>query len=48
MTHHEAHLILDQRRAGHDIAPEVINTALELTGDLDHVALSFADALEAA
>ena len=44
MTHSEAIIILDMRRAGHDIDPAVINTALELTDDSNHVACSLADA----
>lgn len=42
MTHSEAHIILDMRRDGHDFALDVVNKALELTGDLDHVELSLA------
>ena len=42
MSHHEAGIILDMRRVGHDIAPEIINQALELTGDLEHVPFSMA------
>lgn len=45
MTYLEAQIILDMRRAGHDIDPAVINTALELTGDLSHMPFSLADAL---
>lgn len=37
MTLEEANIILDMQRAGHDIAPEFINQALELTGDLEPV-----------
>ena len=48
MSYEEAQIILDMRRAGHDIDPAVINTALELTGDLEHVACSLADAMGAA
>ncbi len=45
MSYEEANIILDMRRAGHDIDPAVINAALELTGDLSHIAFSLADAL---
>jgi hypothetical protein len=42
MSYHEACIILDMRRAGADMDPAVINTALELCGDLEHVACSMA------
>ena len=45
MSYEEAQIILDMRRAGHDIDLAVINTALELTGDLCHVPFSLADAM---
>ena len=48
MTHSEAHILLDRRREGADIDLATINVALELTGDLEHVAFSLADAVGAA
>lgn len=35
MTYAQAQNILDQRRAGQDMPPQVVDRALELTGDLE-------------
>lgn len=48
MSYEEAQIILDMRRAGADIDAAVINTALELPGDLDYVPFSLADAMRVA
>ena len=45
MTYMQALQILDQAREGADFDKATINTALELTGDLDHIHFSLADAL---
>lgn len=45
MTYTQAMRILDQARDGADFDKATINTALELTGDLDHISFSLADAL---
>lgn len=45
MSYMEAIQILDQAREGADFDKATINTALELTGDLDHIPFSLADAL---
>lgn len=45
MSYEQACIVLDMRRAGAELSLAVINTALELTGDLDHVPFSLADAL---
>jgi hypothetical protein len=44
MTYYQASDILDQRRAGANMPKEVIDKALELTGDLDPT-YSIADAM---
>lgn len=35
MTREEANTVLDLHRAGHDIAPEIVDAALRATGDLE-------------
>ena len=44
MTYQDAQIILDRCRAGEPVTIAQINAALEMTGDLEHVALSMADA----
>ena len=48
MNYFEAQIILDRCRNGEPVTVSQINQALELTGDLDHVPCSLADAVEAA
>lgn len=45
MSYEQALRVLDRARAGEPVTLADINTALELTGDLDHIPFSLADAL---
>ena len=40
MSHYEAHILLDELRAGRCFPLHLINKALELTGDIEHIACS--------
>ena len=40
MTYQDAQIILDRCRAGEPVTISQINAALEMTGDLEHVAFA--------
>ena len=45
MSYEQAQILLDRVRNGEPATLAQINCALEMTGDLDHVPFSLADAL---
>ena len=44
MTHAVANMLLDMIRDGYDIPLSIINCALELTGDIEHIACGLDEA----